>query len=62
MIPEVVITGDGSSTLFNSEIGEHYHSTFGALTESLHVFISNGYNQLPQQTRSASSKSDSGPV
>lgn len=47
MTPEVVITGDGSSTIFNSEIGEHYHSTFGALTESLHVFISNGYNQLP---------------
>lgn len=42
MTPEVVITGDGSSTVFHSGTGEHYHSVFGAITESGHVFINNG--------------------
>lgn len=36
-------TGDGSPTLFNPELDEHYHSIHGALTESLHVFISHGF-------------------
>jgi tRNA U34 5-methylaminomethyl-2-thiouridine-forming methyltransferase MnmC len=39
---QIVLTGDGSHTLFIPELNEHYHSTFGALTESLHVFIRNG--------------------
>ncbi len=32
-------TADGSNTLFNETIGEHYHSSHGALQESKHVFI-----------------------
>lgn len=32
-------TADGSNTLFNEEIGEHYHSAHGALQEAKHVFI-----------------------
>jgi tRNA U34 5-methylaminomethyl-2-thiouridine-forming methyltransferase MnmC len=39
---QLVLTGDGSHTLFIPELNEHYHSTFGALTESLHVFIRSG--------------------
>jgi tRNA U34 5-methylaminomethyl-2-thiouridine-forming methyltransferase MnmC len=39
---QLVITGDGSHTLFIPELNEHYHSTYGALTESLHVFIHSG--------------------
>ncbi len=39
---QLVITGDGSHTLFVPELNEHYHSTHGALTESLHVFIRSG--------------------
>jgi tRNA U34 5-methylaminomethyl-2-thiouridine-forming methyltransferase MnmC len=39
---QLVITGDGSHTLFIPELNEHYHSTFGALTESLHVFVHSG--------------------
>lgn len=35
-------TADGSNTLFNEEIGEHYHSAHGALQESKHVFINAG--------------------
>ena len=39
---EIVKTSDGSDTVFLKELGEHYHSTFGALQESLHVFIEAG--------------------
>ncbi len=35
-------TADGSNTLFNEVIGEHYHSANGALQESKHVFIAAG--------------------
>ena len=35
-------TADGSNTLFNESIGEHYHSKHGALQESRHVFIDAG--------------------
>ena len=38
----IVLTDDGSHTLFIPELNEHYHSTYGALTESLHVFIRSG--------------------
>lgn len=37
-----VITSDNSHTFFNEKTGEHYHSTFGAITESLHIFINAG--------------------
>ena len=39
---ELVITGDGSKTIYNSRVGEHYHSKHGALQESLHVFVNSG--------------------
>ena len=35
-------TGDGSTTLYHEALNETYHSVHGALTESRHVFISNG--------------------
>jgi tRNA U34 5-methylaminomethyl-2-thiouridine-forming methyltransferase MnmC len=37
-------TNDGSSTIYNEELDEHYHSIHGALQESLHVFIKMGLN------------------
>ncbi len=40
------ITGDGSHTLYLPELGEHYHSTHGALQESRHVFIQAGLDQV----------------
>lgn len=36
-------TADGSSTLYNSLVDEHYHSIHGALNESIHVFINKGF-------------------
>lgn len=44
--PRIVGTGDGSETLYLPEIDEHYHSTFGAIQESEHIFISNGLKPL----------------
>ncbi|WP_316785411.1 tRNA (5-methylaminomethyl-2-thiouridine)(34)-methyltransferase MnmD [Pedobacter frigiditerrae] len=35
-------TADGSNTLFNETVGEHYHSSNGALQESKHVFLEAG--------------------
>lgn len=47
--PELVKTDDGSDTLFARELGEHYHSTFGAIQESTHVFIEAGLRTCEQQ-------------
>jgi len=41
-IREIIVTGDGSHTLYLPEMEEHYHSHFGALTESEHIFINTG--------------------
>ncbi len=46
---EFRITGDGSHTLFVPELNEHYHSTFGAIAESEHIFIKNGLQALPPE-------------
>ena len=50
---KIILTEDGSKTLFNETIGEHYHSTRGALQESKHVFLQAGLlhtsNLFPQQ-------------
>lgn len=35
-------TADGSYTIYNEDIDECYHSKFGAIAESKHVFIKNG--------------------
>ncbi len=37
-----VETKDGSHTLFSERAGEHYHSIFGAVQESEHIFIRAG--------------------
>ena len=36
----IVTTSDGSHTFYSKKFGEHYHSTFGAIQESEHIFIS----------------------
>lgn len=41
-------TADGSNTLYNETIGEHYHSKHGALQESKHVFIDAGLKHAEQ--------------
>jgi tRNA U34 5-methylaminomethyl-2-thiouridine-forming methyltransferase MnmC len=39
---ELVITSDGSHTIFVPELNEHYHSIHGAVQESSLVYIKNG--------------------
>ncbi|CAN5180948.1 tRNA (5-methylaminomethyl-2-thiouridine)(34)-methyltransferase MnmD [soil metagenome] len=45
---EFVNTADGSKTIYNSVVGENYHSTHGALQESRHVFINAGLNYFSE--------------
>ncbi len=50
LTPELIKTDDGSDTLFNTELGEHYHSTHGAIQESMHVFIQAGFRTCQQSS------------
>jgi tRNA U34 5-methylaminomethyl-2-thiouridine-forming methyltransferase MnmC len=47
---KIATTQDGSHTLFNETIGEHYHSVHGAIQESMHIFIQAGFNALEKKT------------
>jgi len=49
MKTEIIVTLDGSHTLFVPELNEHYHSVYGALSESTHVFIEAGLKYLYRQ-------------
>lgn len=42
MKQEIIITRDGSTSLYIPEINETYHSRFGAIQEAEHVFIKEG--------------------
>ena len=39
---KIVLTQDGSSSIFSEEVNQCYHSHFGAIQESLHIFIGAG--------------------
>lgn len=41
-VEKVILTEDGSHTLKLADHQEHYHSVYGALAESRHVFIESG--------------------
>jgi tRNA U34 5-methylaminomethyl-2-thiouridine-forming methyltransferase MnmC len=43
---KIILSGDGSHTLFVPELNEHYHSTHGAIRESLHIFIGAGLHRI----------------
>lgn len=45
------LTKDGSHTLYNSIIGETYHSSFGAIQESRHIFIDAGLGTVLNNTK-----------
>lgn len=44
------ITDDGSHTMFVNGMDEPYHSTHGALQESMHIFIKQGLRTVEQTT------------
>ncbi|WP_082026591.1 tRNA (5-methylaminomethyl-2-thiouridine)(34)-methyltransferase MnmD [Flammeovirga sp. OC4] len=43
---KIIETSDGSSSLFNEQLNETYHSNHGALTESRYVFIKSGWEDV----------------
>jgi len=43
---EITITEDGSHTIYVPELDEHYHSVHGAIQESMHIFIRNGFENF----------------
>jgi tRNA U34 5-methylaminomethyl-2-thiouridine-forming methyltransferase MnmC len=43
---EIIITKDGSTSIYIPEWEETYHSKFGAIQEAYHVFIKNGLEVL----------------
>lgn len=46
---KIIITNDGSSTIYLPEWDEPYHSKHGAIQEAYHVFIEHGLKYLYQQ-------------
>ncbi|MFZ4581209.1 MAG: tRNA (5-methylaminomethyl-2-thiouridine)(34)-methyltransferase MnmD [Paludibacter sp.] len=50
METELLITTDGSHTLYLAEIDESYHSTHGAIQESKHIFIDAALKKCTKKT------------
>ncbi len=49
----IVTTADGSKTIYNEQVGEHYHSRHGALQESRHVFLNAGLRYFLEGTNAS---------
>jgi tRNA U34 5-methylaminomethyl-2-thiouridine-forming methyltransferase MnmC len=45
---KIVLTGDGSHTIYIPELDEHYHSVNGAVQESEFIFIKEGFDYCRQ--------------
>lgn len=45
----LVVTEDGSHTIYSEQFAQHYHSTHGAVQESIHVFINCGLRHYIEQ-------------
>ena len=46
---KIINTSDGSNTIFLKDLNETYHSRHGAVQESIHVFLKNGFRYLLSQ-------------
>ena len=46
---ELVNTNDGSNSLKNLIINDSYHSKYGAINESKHIFINNGLKRISKK-------------
>jgi len=49
---DIVLSRDGSHTILNSRFGEHYHSFFGAIQESRHIFLEAGLKVAAHESTS----------
>jgi tRNA U34 5-methylaminomethyl-2-thiouridine-forming methyltransferase MnmC len=45
----LITTEDGSHSLYRPDLDEQYHSVFGAIQESMHIFIKNGLSVIPKE-------------
>jgi len=43
---KIIITADGSKTIYIEEWDEQYHSKYGAIQEAKHVFIKHGLYEV----------------
>ena len=48
---EIVVTSDGSHSIYVKDLDEHYHSIHGAIQESKHVFINEGLKKVVENKR-----------
>ncbi|MBC8488741.1 MAG: tRNA (5-methylaminomethyl-2-thiouridine)(34)-methyltransferase MnmD [Bacteroidetes bacterium] len=48
---QIFNTEDGSHSLFRNDLNEGYHSRYGAITESMHVFIEAGFKQVSNKCK-----------
>ena len=53
---KLIVTEDGSHSLFVEELNEHYHSVHGAIKESKHVFIEAGLKHVSSLKSKAADK------
>jgi len=51
MKKKIIITSDGSTSIFLPQWNESYHSKHGAIQEALHVFIKYGLDQFKNSSR-----------
>lgn len=51
MKKEIIITADGSSTIYLPKWDENYHSKHGAIKEAYHVFIKNGLDLFKNNSK-----------
>jgi tRNA U34 5-methylaminomethyl-2-thiouridine-forming methyltransferase MnmC len=50
---KVMMTEDGSHTIYSEQFDEIYHSRHGAITESEHVFIRSGLSAIEKSEESS---------
>lgn len=50
----IELTEDGSATVYNASVNEHYHSVHGAVQESMHVFIDAGFKEVLRKSQQIS--------
>jgi len=58
---EIISTLDGSHTIFHKGVNQHYHSTFGAIQESRHIFIESGLKAVFAKKRKFSNGEEAAP-
>lgn len=46
---KLILTNDGSHSLFVEQMGETFHSRHGALQEAVHVYIENGLKRIQKE-------------